>query len=438
MKRVLDIIMAVIGLLIGGPVMLVIAILLRIDSPGDTFFSQKRLGKNRKIFKIYKFRKFPQNWGAQGSGVTTQNDVRMTAFGAFLERTKLDELPQLWNILKGEMSFVGPRPESIRYQDLFTGKFDKLLDFTPGIFGPNQVAFRNESEMYPTDQDPDEFYRNELFPQKAENDISYFSNATLLSDIKWIFVSVFGVVAGIFDWQRVYRRYSAIVALDFVLFELAWFVAHLFRFSGFDLSEANYQVYITGCWLIPVIIFPLMLFGGCYRHPIRYFGLSDVVRIIIVGGASWVVAVFIQFGFFQRNLSVGIALLGLFLFFAFIIFPRLWRREAWLFSNPPVDHDLRSILICGAGQKGNALAKFLDKGFDNTNIVGFLDEDAELRGRYLNGLKVLGSWRDRESVFSRHGISELWVSDVSEYIDEDVIEQWSNDKGIKYVSLQRI
>ena len=152
-KRLLDIALSVTGLLIAAPVMLVIAIFIRIDSPGKVIFSQKRLGKNKNYFFIHKFRKFPDDWGTKGSGVTTQGDVRMTSVGAFLERTKLDELPQLWNILKGEMSFVGPRPESTRYEALFTDGYEKLLDFTPGIFGPNQVAFRNESEMYPADED---------------------------------------------------------------------------------------------------------------------------------------------------------------------------------------------------------------------------------------------------------------------------------------------
>lgn len=438
MKRVLDIILSVIGLIIAFPVMLVIAVLLRVDSPGDTFFSQKRLGKNGKIFKIHKFRKFPQNWGTKGSGVTTQNDVRMTSFGAFLERTKLDELPQLWNILKGEMSFVGPRPESLKYESLFQNEFKKILEYTPGIFGPNQVAFRNESEMYPLDEDPDEFYRRELFPKKARIDMDYFSSATLASDFKWMFVSTIGTVAGILDWQRAFRRYTGILLLDFLLFELAWFIAHLFRFAGFSLSDDNFSAYITGCWLMPLIVMPLMLIGGCYRHPIRYFGLSDVVRLVVVSGSSWLGAVFIQFAFIQRNFSLGIAILSLILFLVLLILPRVWSRERWLHFNPQSGLVARNVLIYGAGRRGSALAKFLIQGFSNVNIVGFLDEDRELRGRHINGVKVLGSLRDIDSLLHRYTISELWLSELSVGITEHQLEARSIDADIKFVSIEKL
>jgi len=131
-------------------------------------------------------------------------------------------LPQLWNILKGEMSFVGPRPESLRYEDLFEGEFKQLLDYTPGIFGPNQVEFRNESAMYPADEDPEEFYKRELFPQKAKNDLAYFKEATIFSDIKWMFKSTLGTLLGAFNWQRIKRRYGLILGFDFILFQIAW------------------------------------------------------------------------------------------------------------------------------------------------------------------------------------------------------------------------
>ena len=324
MKRILDIVLSLLGIVLASPIMLIIAILLRIDSPGKTIFSQDRLGKGGKVFKIHKFRKFPQDWGTKGAGVTTQNDVRMTSFGAFLERTKLDELPQLWNILNGEMSFVGPRPESLRYQHLFEGKYKQLLDFTPGVFGPNQVEFRNESAMYPMDKDPEEFYQTFLFPTKAENDINYFSQATLLKDFHWMFKCLLTILYGAVNWGKETKRYGLILFLDFLLFQLAWFLSYVFRFEGLNFSEPSKEVYITGVWLIPLIIFPLMFIGGVYRHPFRYFSVSDAIRLFTVTLGSWAVAFFIQFGFFQRNLSVGIAILCLFLLIGFMGMPRIY------------------------------------------------------------------------------------------------------------------
>jgi len=438
MKRNFDIIVAIVGLIVATPVMFVIAILLKIDSPGDVLFSQNRLGKNGRLFKIHKFRKFPQDWGTKGSGVTTQNDVRMTSFGAFLERTKLDELPQLWNILVGEMSFVGPRPESTAYQDLFAGEFEKLLEFTPGIFGPNQIAYRNESEMYPQNRDPDEFYREVLFPAKAKADINYFSKPNLISDFWWMVKCTIGTIVGTFDWGRVFRRHAGVLFIDLLLFEVAWHVAYLIRFDQDTVTTMGYEAYFTGCWLVPLIIFPIMLAGGCYRNPVKYFGLRDALRLTLVGSIAWMLAAFVQFSFFQRGLSVGIVFVSCVLFLGLIFAPRLWRRENWLSANPIQYNKARKVLIYGAGQIGSALAKFLDQGFSNVVIVGYLDEDEELRGRYINGLKVLGSWRDREDVVMRFETSELWVSELSNDIDVSVMKNWAIDRGIKFKGIYKL
>lgn len=438
MKRLFDITLSLIGLLIASPVMLLISILLRIDSRGDTFFSQKRLGKNGKIFEIHKFRKFPQNWGTKGAGVTTQNDVRMTSFGAFLERTKLDELPQLWNILKGEMSFVGPRPESTRYGALFEGEFEKLLDYTPGIFGPNQAEFRNESAMYPSDEDPEEFYKRELFPQKARNDIAYFANANFFSDLKWMFKSTVGTVVGIFDWQKIRRRYALAIITDFLFLQVAWFVAHLFRFDGFALSPANKEVYLTGSWLIPIVVLPLMLLFGCYRHPYRYFAVKDAIRLATVSMSSWFIAVFVQFGFFQRNFSIGIAILAILIFVCLLSLPRLYQREKWIRSHPLKKPERRKVLIYGAGKKGGALVKFLEQGFSNLEIVGFLDEDVDLRGRHINGVKVLGNWRDRKTIVSMYPISEIWAAEYNAIASNKSLEEWSAEINAEYKSVAEL
>ena len=126
----------------------------------------------------------------------------MTRIGAILERTKLDELPQLWNILKGEMSFVGPRPETLNHADLFAGKYRAILDYIPGLFGPNQVVFRNESKLYPSDEDPETYYRRVLFPQKAENDIRYFLKANCFTDIMWIIRGICATIANLPNWQH--------------------------------------------------------------------------------------------------------------------------------------------------------------------------------------------------------------------------------------------
>ena len=131
-------------------------------------------------------------------------------------------------------------------------------------------------------------------------------------------------------------------------------------------------------------------------------------------------------------------MIGLFLFIACLIVPRLIRREKWLSFHPTEKNEVRQILIYGAGQRGSALAKFLDQGFSDMEIVGFLDEDPDLRGRHINGLKVFGSWRDRDTVFSRFPINEVWVSKMPPNVDENEIKNWSIDRGLKFISMENL
>jgi len=185
-RRVLDLTFSSLGLMLLSPLILIIAIIILLETGAPVFFSQSRLGRNGRVFTMYKFRKFRPDVGNDGSPLTAHRDCRMTQFGLLLARSKLDELPQLWNVLRGEMSIVGPRPESLAFADCFANQFQEVLEHKPGILGPSQVWFRNESELFPANVDPLEFYRAVQFPLKAQIDLAYYRNRTLLSDLAWI------------------------------------------------------------------------------------------------------------------------------------------------------------------------------------------------------------------------------------------------------------
>ena len=185
-RRLIDFVVASASLTILSPAIAIISASILFESGWPIFFSQERLGRRGRLFRIYKFRKFHRECGTNGCGLTTKHDRRMTRLGRFLERTKLDELPQLWNILNGDMSIVGPRPESLALSDSFTGCYFAVLEHKPGVFGPNQYYFRNECALYPEAGDPENFYREVLFPLKAKIDLAYFPHRTLHSDIGWI------------------------------------------------------------------------------------------------------------------------------------------------------------------------------------------------------------------------------------------------------------
>lgn len=182
LRRVLDIIFAVCVLALFSVLMALIALAIYLEGGGPVFFSQIRLGKSGQPFRLHKFRKFPADSGRVGPAVTVRGDARMTAVGRILERTKLDELPQLWNILAGDMAVVGPRPESLAFAGCFARGYSGVLDFKPGIFGPCQVLFRNEGCLYEGGYEPEEYYSRVLFPLKAHADLAYFKTRSLRSD----------------------------------------------------------------------------------------------------------------------------------------------------------------------------------------------------------------------------------------------------------------
>lgn len=197
-KRMLDILISFIALVACIPLIIYIVISIKCESPGPVLFRQIRLGKHWQPFWIYKFRKF-YTLGSPGLSLTLNNDSRMTSVGKVLQKTKLDELPQLWNVLRGDMSMVGPRPETIDFADCFRCGYEQVLQYKPGIFGPNQVFFRNESELFCGKMDPEAYYREVIFGLKARVDLAYFKKANIFTDL---LVMVRGAIIVVFPGFR--------------------------------------------------------------------------------------------------------------------------------------------------------------------------------------------------------------------------------------------
>lgn len=193
LQRAFDFCCALLAIVVLAPLMLFIGIAIWISSGRPIFFSQLRLGQRGRPFYMYKFRKFDAAC-TDGSPLTQRDDRRLTAVGRILAFTKADELPQFFNVLKGDMSIVGPRPESLAFADCFSNGFERLLDCKPGLFGPAQVLFRHEQRYFPTNVDLIEFYKRVLFPLKARLDLDYFTHRSFLGDLGWIIRGVLAVV----------------------------------------------------------------------------------------------------------------------------------------------------------------------------------------------------------------------------------------------------
>lgn len=190
MKYIFDRSVSLIGLLFLWPVLLVIAILIKTKMPGGpVIFKQQRVGRHGKLFTMYKFRSMTVSHS--GSSVSVAGESRITPLGAVLRKYKLDELPELWNVLIGDMSFVGPRPDVPGYADKLQGDDRLILELRPGITGPASLKYANEEEILAKVADPVAYNDNVIFPDKVKINLDYYRNHTFWGDIRLIFQTIF-------------------------------------------------------------------------------------------------------------------------------------------------------------------------------------------------------------------------------------------------------
>lgn len=183
--------MSLVGLIILSPVLLGVAILIRVKMPdGPVLFKQKRVGKEGKLFTMVKFRSMSVAHG--GSSVSVAGESRITPLGAKLRKYKLDELPELWNVFIGDMSFVGPRPDVPGYADMLSGDDREILLLKPGITGPASLKYRNEEELLAMTEDPIKYNNEVIFPDKVRINRAYLHNRSFLGDIKIILATILG------------------------------------------------------------------------------------------------------------------------------------------------------------------------------------------------------------------------------------------------------
>ncbi len=191
LKTFFDRLMAIVGLLMLWPVLAVLAVLIRVKMPGGpVIFRQKRVGRDGRLFTMYKFRSMTVGHG--GSSVSVAGESRITPLGAKLRRYKLDELPELWNVLVGDMSFVGPRPDVPGYADNLTGDDREVLRLRPGITGPASLKYRNEEELLARQPDPQRYNDEVIFPDKVRINRYYLHHYSFIKDIEMIFATVLG------------------------------------------------------------------------------------------------------------------------------------------------------------------------------------------------------------------------------------------------------
>ena len=196
-KRLSDIFFSLIAIIISSPIMLVVALLIKHEDGGPVFFRQQRIGIYGKPFTMYKFRSMEvQAPEKEKSEWTTKRDPRVTPIGRVIRKTSIDEMPQLFNVLRGDMSFVGPRPEVQEYTDLYTEEQRQVFLVRPGITGVASIRYRNENDLLAASDDPNRTYIQEILPEKLRLDLSYIPRAGVVQDIALIFETLAVVIRG--------------------------------------------------------------------------------------------------------------------------------------------------------------------------------------------------------------------------------------------------
>jgi lipopolysaccharide/colanic/teichoic acid biosynthesis glycosyltransferase len=189
-KRALDVLCSAVGIAALSPVFLLAACCVKLSSRGPAFYRQTRIGKDGRQFQILKFRSMVVEAEKRGLAITVSGDRRVTAVGKLLRRYKVDELPQLWNVLCGEMSLVGPRPELPIYVAAYTPEQRRVLSVRPGITDPATLAYRNEEEILADRDDPEQFYRAQVLPDKLERNLAYLQRISFGGDLRILFETV--------------------------------------------------------------------------------------------------------------------------------------------------------------------------------------------------------------------------------------------------------
>lgn len=416
-KRCVDFVLALCGVAALAPLFALVALLIKLDSPGPVFFRQRRVGLRGKLFEIFKFRTMVQGAYLMGSRLTVKRDPRITRLGQLLRWSKIDELPQLFNVLRGEMSLIGPRPEDPHFVKFYTPTQRRALLMRPGMVGPSQIEGRDEVESYPDGlKDTEGYYVEHILPPKVERDLAYVQHATFWGDIALLLRGVWATGRGAFKAKYLWRRRRRIVlmGLDLLLSVTAYALALLMRFD-WQWPDAEYAVQTIT--LIALLRPPILLYFGVYQGMASYFGLWDLVAIfkaVTVGSvAAAGFTYFVGSQAHPRSVFVIDWALLLFLLSGMRYLLRIWTR--W---HPLRRREARErALIVGAGHGGEQISRALtDDPSSGYQPVGFIDESAESWGAAIHGIKVLGGTAELALALSANKVRVVFVclSDLSE------------------------
>ena len=380
-KRLFDIVCASLGLLVLAPVGCFIGLLVKLADGGPVFFGQTRIGQFGKPFRIWKFRSMVVNAEQIAAPLTSQDDPRITRLGRRLRQTKLDELPQLWNVLVGDMSLVGPRPEVPRYVDHYTPEQREILKYKPGITDVASLLFRNEEELLRRAVDLEGFYLLYCLPKKIKLNRQYAKRATLLQDL-WIISQTFMPY-----WLGMLVIYS--LSLTFC-FWLSYQLKSDFRPSRQDEQEFRHFLLLTV--FLQLI---LLVWRGQLRGLLSYFSIPDMRNTIIALATALVLQVGLCYSLQGRLAPTRSILLMDFTlsFFTLCGVRMAFRllREQFSRTQPAYPVPLLRVALIGTGKlAANLMLEFARNGNPARRVVAFFDDNPRIWHTRLHDIPVVG------------------------------------------------
>lgn len=424
-RRFLDLLLSIIGLVLLSPLFLWVALRLRNDSEGPIFFRGKRAGLHGKPFEILKFRTmYDVESSYNGSAITAGDDERVTELGKFLRDSKLNEIPQLWNVLKGDMSLVGPRPEAVSIADLWPEDVrDVILSVRPGITSPASVLYRSEEKLLTQDNVMEDYLRS-ILPSKLRLDMLYVRNRSLLTDIDVILWTAIALLPALRNRQISEGRLFWGPLSQFFSRFLTWFVIDTaIVFSSALVSELiwrtsvpinlGYGNAIIVSLLIGLVFSLINVLFGLNRVTWSRAAATDAFSLSLSAALSTAVLIMVKLTFLDTSvLPVGLLITtGLLSFFGFVIMryrERLITGAAtrWMNIRSGKQTLAERVLIIGAGDNGE-LAIWLfqrHKLASAFTVCGILDDDPRKRGMRVNGVEVLGTIDDLADVVADYDI----------------------------------
>ncbi|MBI3415054.1 MAG: sugar transferase [Verrucomicrobia bacterium] len=380
-KRAFDAVFSVLGLIVLSPFFLLVAVLVKFSDGGPIFFHQQRVGQFGKNFFLWKFRTMIVDAERLGISVTKDGDPRITRVGRYLRKWKLDELPQLWNVLKGEMSFVGPRPEVPRYVEQYTPLQREILKYKPGITDLATLVFRDEEMLLRSAGCVEDFYIKHCVPRKIELNRQYATKANLAQDI-WIIVQTLCPY-----WIGVLTIYGSALLASF------W-VAYMLRFE-FQVPVEEFEQFQRYWMAVLGLKLFFLLWRKQFHGLLSYFSVPELEQIGTALGAAFLLemgAWWLTAGNWAPSRSIILIdfLLSLFLLCSIRLTFRLL-REKYFTQKSRTDAPALRVAIIGAGELGSKLARKLASNQSlGRKVAAFFDDDPEKWQKDLHGIEIVG------------------------------------------------